>query len=215
MIHSNTEAVEVSHFSSEREVQQELVAKVQEIVEQAQESAEVSEARRANGVAEMEVNRLRGAHRELLGRSKKLREDSQSVAGRLESALIDGGELTATQLDNLVRLEADQRATMRAVERIVERLTPAAEMAHLEAAAALFLAQARELRRVADERIRHTARLMADAAQHEGEIVFDPRKTVSGLLTLHAEELERRAADHLRWADEKRRQHERLLEGIR
>jgi hypothetical protein len=96
----------------------------------------------------------------------------------------------------------------------VERLTPEAEMAHLEATAEVFLAHARELRRIAEERIRHTARLMADAAQHEGEIVFDPRKTVSGLLTLHAEELERRAADHLRWADEKRRQHERLLEEI-
>jgi hypothetical protein len=214
MIHSNTEAVEVSHYSSEREIQEELVAKVQQIVDEACQAPAVSAARKVCDAAEGEVGRLRYSHRGLLERSKKLREDAQSVAVRLETALIDGGELTAAQLDNLVRLEAGQRATMRAVERIVERLVPAAEMAHLEAAAEAFLAHARELRRVAAERIQHTARLMAEAAHHEGEIVFDPRKTVSGLLALHAEELERRAADHLRWADEKRRQHERLLEEI-
>jgi hypothetical protein len=214
MIHSNTKAVEVSHFTSEEDVQQELLTKVQEIVSEAAGAADAKAARQICDAAEKEVHRLRGAHRELQGRSKKLRDDSHATAGRLETALIQGGELTAAQLDNFTRLEAEQRATMRAMERIVERLAPAAEMAQLEAAADAFLAHARELRRVAEERIKHTARLMADAAEHEGEIVFDPRKTVSGLLTLHAEELERRAADHLRWADEKRRQHERLLEEI-
>ena len=116
----------------------------------------------------------------------------------MDDSLIEGLPVTAAQLDTYVRLEAEHRATLRASERVVERLLPVAEINAMELQAEEFVAHARELRRVADERMKITARLLADAAEHEGEIAFDPRNTVSGMLTAEADELERVALDNRR-----------------
>ena len=204
MIQSDTESIEVSHFTSEEEVARELEAKVRALVEEARDAAEVAEARRLREAAEARREKLKRASRELGERAKILYEENRKAAGRVDEALIEGNRVTAAQLDTHVRLEAEHRAILRASERVVERLLPVAEIEAMEVEASEFFTHARELRRVADERMKVTARLLAEAAEHEGEIAFDPRNTVSGLLTAEADELERRGRDYLKWADERR-----------
>jgi hypothetical protein len=204
MIHSETETIEVSHFTSEEEVTRELEIKVRGLVEAARQAAGVAEATQQRESAEALRDKLKRASRDLGERAKGLFEENRKAAGRVDDALIEGLPVTAAQLDTHVRLEAEHRATLRASERVVERLLPVAEINAMELQAEEFLAHARELRRVADERMKITARLLADAAEHEGEIAFDPRNTVSGLLTAEADELERRARDYMRWASERR-----------
>jgi hypothetical protein len=204
MIQSETEIIEVSHFPSEEEVARELEAKVRDLVETARGAESVAGATRVREAAEERRDKLQRASRELAGRAKTLFDENRKAAGRVDDALIEGLPVTAAQLDKHVRLEAEHRATLRASERVVERLLPLAEIEAMEQQAEEFFSHARELRRVADERMKVTARLLAEAAAHEGEIAFDPRNTVSGMLTAEADELERRGRDYMGWAGERR-----------
>jgi hypothetical protein len=210
MMHSETETIEVSHFSSAEEAGEALETKVKELVEQALAAAPVAEARAQREVCERRRDQLRQSRRDLVERAKALAEENTRAAGRLDDALIEGQRLTATQLDNHVRLESEHRAIIRANGRLVERLLPCTEIELLELLAAEVFTHARELRRVAAERIEKTARLLAQAAEYEGEIAFDPRNTISGLLTAEAEQLERRGRDHLKWASERREKFDAL-----
>jgi hypothetical protein len=210
MIQSETETIEVSHFTSEEEVTRELEGKVRGLVEAAREAGAVAAAVQARVEGDERREKLVGASRKLGERAKRLYEENRKAAGRVDDALIEGVRVTAAQLDMHVRLEAEHRATLRASARVVERLLPAAEVEAMELQSEEFFAHARELRRVADERMKLTARLLAEAARHEGEIAFDPRNTVSGLLTAEADELERRARDYMKWAAERRERYEAL-----
>ena len=204
MIHSDTETIEVSHYTSEAEVQRELEAKVRGLVEEARSAGDVAEARLVREAAEARREKLKRANRELAERARILFDENRKAAARVDDALIEGHSVTAAQLDTHVRLEAEHRATLRACERVVERLMPMAEIDAMETQAAEFFIHARELRRVADERMKVTARLLAEAADHEGEIAFNPRNTISGLLTVEADALERRGRDYLKWATERK-----------
>ena len=214
MIQSETESIEVSHFTSEEEVARELESKVRGLVEAAREAAEVAQARAVREASEARREKLKRASRELAERAKSLYDENRRAAARVDDALIEGHPVTAAQLDTYVRLEAEHRATLRASERVVERLLPVAEIDAMELQAVEFLVHARELRRVADERMKVTARLLADAAEHEGEIAFDPRNTVSGMLAVEADELERRARDYMKWADERRDKYAKLAQQL-
>jgi hypothetical protein len=191
-----------------------LETKVRGLVEEARAAADVAQARRVHEAAAARREKLKLANRELTVRAKTMLEESRKSGNRVDEALIEGQPVTAAQLDTHVRLEAEHRAVLRACERVVERLLPMAEIEAMEAQAGEYFAHAHELRRIADERMKVTARLLADAAEHEGEIAFDPRNTVSGLLTVEADEMERRARDYLKWAAERRDQYEALAKQL-
>jgi hypothetical protein len=206
--------MEVSHFSNADDIQREMDAKVREIAREAFEAEPVAAARKETEQAESRRDSLKVSNQELATRAKGMWEEYRRSALRVDDALIAGVAVTAQQLDNFVRLEAEHKAVLRAASRVVEHLLPEAEILALEATAQEYFTQARQLRQVADERMKVTARLLADAAEHEGEIAFDPRNTISGALTVHADELDRRGRDHLQWAVQRREKWEQIKEQI-
>jgi hypothetical protein len=145
---------------------------------------------------------------------KRIAEVTASIASQSEEgelAWATGAGFDLQSLDSLMRLEAEHRLLTRANRRLIERLMPAAEIEGLHASAQHLLAKASALRAEAQRRIARTAELMAEAAEFEGHIEFDPAQTLSGALIAHAEELEKQADNHRRWAAEREAKHEKTL----
>jgi hypothetical protein len=96
-----------------------------------------------------------------------------------------------------------------AAAQIVEHLLPQAEIAEIRATADHSTAQAVALRDVAAERLRRTNELIAGAAEHEGEIAYDPAKTISGVLLAQAKQLDLVAGNQRRIAQEREQDYQR------
>lgn len=159
---------------------------------------------------------LKTAQARLVRQSKELSQARKELAAQLEDRLIEsqtaGSKVSSIEgLKRLAQLDAEHRLTTLANSKILERLLPRAEILSLECASAHFRSQADALRVVAEDRLRKTTEMMADAAQHEGSIVFDPSQTLSGVLHQYADELDKQAANHRTWAQQRAEDHERLI----
>lgn len=148
----------------------------------------------------------------------RLMRDMQDLGRRLaecgraaEDAVI-GGE--KADLATLAKQEMEHRLVSRANQRIVERLLPEADIEELLANANLLASRAKAIRAEAESRIAKTAQLMAEAAEFEGHIAFDPANTLSGALLAHAAELEAQVDNHRHWAGERSDKHEQRLREI-
>jgi len=162
------------------------------------------------------VAQLKAAQGKLVQDAKELSEGRREAARQIEDGLIeskiDGRKWSPSEsLDRLAKLDAHHRLVTAANSKVLERLLPAAEIASLELAAAHYRTQASALREVAEDRLRKTTELMADAAEHEGSIVFDPTQTLSGILHQQAAELELQATNHQTWAEQRKEEHFRLV----
>src|SRR6185369_2266928 len=107
-------------------------------------------------------------------------------------------------------LEREHSVVTEAVVEIGEHLLPTAEVAELRAAAEFCSTQAKALREVTADRMDKTQKLMASAAEHEGEITYDPARTVSGVLLAQANQLEIEAANRRRIAHEREEEYLRV-----
>jgi hypothetical protein len=113
------------------------------------------------------------------------------------------------QLGSLPALESELKLVTQAAAQIVEHLLPQAEIAEIRATADHSTAQAVALRDVAAERLRRTNELIAGAAEHEGEIAYDPAKTISGVLLTQAKQLDLVAGNQRRIAQEREQDYQR------
>ena len=175
----------------------------------------VVEAREARDAAAGEVARLKLARSRLSDRAREIFDELRNLSAALDDALIEdaGGDLSK-KLKGLGALEAEHRAVLRASSRVVEHLLPMAEIAELFRESEHLASRARALRGAASERIRKTAEMLADAAEHEGGIVFDSTNTLSGEMQRQAEELERQAANYAQWAKEREEQYRKMAKEL-
>ncbi|MEO8025040.1 MAG: hypothetical protein ABI823_01120, partial [Bryobacteraceae bacterium] len=163
------------------------------------------------------VAQLKAAQGRLVQQARELSNARRELAGRLETGLIESLAAgrkwaSANELEQLARIDAEHRLVTAANSKVLEHLLPRAEIESLERAAARYRAQAVVLREVAEDRLRRTAEMMSEAAAHEGGIVFDPTQTLSGVLHQQADELDKQAANHQTWAQQKAEGHARLVE---
>ncbi len=175
------------------------------------EAARLAYEERVNRVAQ-----LKTAQGRLVREAKDLSEARRTATRQLEDTLIaarvDGRKWSPSDgLDKVGKIDAHHRLVTASNSRVLEHLLPAAEIETLELAGAQYRAQAAALREVAEDRLRKTTELMADAAEHEGSIVFDPTQTLSGILHHQAAELEIQAANHQTWALQRREEHARIV----
>jgi len=209
--------IEVSQFDSPRDASEDLQQKLQQLIAEAEAAEPVAGLRAKREGAAEGVRTLKRAHAHLTQRSKEVLQSVRETESRIDDLLIDS-PANAAELDKALkecsRRDTDYRAISRAILQIVERRLPLAEILQLEAEAEEQFALAHELSRAAQDRIRRTAEMLAQAAAHEGEIAFDSKKTASGHLLAHAAECERRAQECWRWADERRARHGKLLKEI-
>lgn len=211
------EQIEVTPYESETEAQSELARKVREIMEDAQTHPEPSRTLAVRDEHKATVEHLRNSQTNLALRAREVQGKIREATAKLDDIWI-ANPVKPKQADQATRtleeLEREHRSVTRAALRIVEQRLPQAEIGLLFAEAEANFAMCVELREIAQERFRKTADLMAEAANHEGEILFDPSNTVSGQLQAQADEFERRGNDNERWADERRVQFTRLMKEL-
>lgn len=184
---------------------------LREIIERVETSEAVAQAADRHDKAVDRAAFLKQAQVRLMQDMQQLGRQLAEVGRAAEDSII-GGE--SPDLDRLAHCELTHRMVSRAHQRIVERLLPEADIEDLLANANLLASRARAIRAEAEARIAKTAQLMAEAAEFEGHIAFDPANTLSGALLAHAVELETQVDNHRRWAAERSDKHEQRLREI-
>lgn len=209
------ETIEVRAFSSTERMNEAMQQQLNAIYERVLANETIGAAHAAYEAGQERVAKLKSAQTSLAARAKRIFEDLKQAADHARTSLIEAhieareGSL-AEMLQSIAQLEQEHKAVSRANSHILEHLLPRADIQELGLASAYCKAKAQALREVALERIQNTAKLMAEAAAYEGEIAFDPLKTLSGELQIQATQLERKADEYLRWKSEREVDYERL-----
>jgi hypothetical protein len=201
-----THSVEVRAFPTDEQMNRAMQRQVDEIYQRILAADPLAGTFDVYEAARNKVGGLKDSQSRLSARARFLFEALRESSAVVESALIEGRAEPAA-VSRLIEIENEHRMVMRANSRILEHLLPQAEIEELERAADHLSSKAAAVRAVALERIHRTAELMAEAAEYEGGIVFDPVKTLSGELQIQAAEFERQAANYRRWAEERRNQY--------
>ena len=198
-----------------------IESKVEEILREILAAEVLQPAAAVREGSAQELAGLREAHAALMRRAKELVEAQATAAARAEEAVIAAARSQwreaawSSLAAQAAAVESEQRMITRANRRLLEHLLPAAEAASLEGMALECEAQGVAIQQASSERMQKTAELIASAAAHEGEIVFDPRRTLSGLLEARAQALFAQAEEHRRRARERRERHAAILRGAR
>jgi len=209
--------IEVTPYESETEARNELSRRVGEIVRDVETHPEPAQVLAVRDERAAAVSHLRESHASLALRAREIQGKLREATVALDEMWI-ANPVKSKQADQAARaiedMEREHRAVTRASLRVAERRLPQAEIDLLFAESEAGYAMCVALREIANERFRKTAELMTEAAQHEGEILFDPANTVSGHLHARAAEFERRGDDNLRWAQDRQVQFDRLTKEL-
>jgi len=177
----------------------------------------VSVANNQSEMAEKRIEQLKISRERLKARAAEISSETRQLNALCEEILTEkyAGETKQTDTSDhfhLLRdLETEHRIVKQAASRVTEHLLPKAEITGMRATAAFSKAQAVVMRDIAAERMSRTEELMAEAAQHEGEISYDPTRTVSGILIAQAQQLELTAGSQERVAYEREQDYSRTL----
>jgi hypothetical protein len=209
--------VQVNAFSSDDEMNRAMQQKLEAIYADIHGGAPVAQAFAAYENAQENVAKLKVAQAGLTQRARRIFEEMKSASSLVEARLIESpvGEV---DFKRLAALEIEHRSVSRANSRILEHLLPQAEIGELNREAEHLSAKAHAVREAANSRIEKTAKMMAEAAEHEGGIVFDSQNTLSGEMHAQATEFERQAVNYRTWALEREEQYLKLareMESIR
>jgi len=208
---TSTQTVEVRAFASEEALNSAMQKKLDAIYAEILQTAPVSEAFAAYEAAQLEVERLKRAQAGLTLRARAIFDEMKKATSTVDLALVeDAAADVAGKVKTLVPLEAEHRSVSRANSRIIEHLLPLAEIAELDRTADHLSAKAYAVRDAATQRIQRTAQMMAEAAEHEGGIVFDSLNTLSGEMRRQAAEFDQAANNYRSWARAREEQYLKL-----
>jgi hypothetical protein len=183
-----------------------LQRRVEEAIAEAERLDAVVEAVGAQKLAEEHLAQLRNAGRALNAQARELREQVSQASSKAVSKLIDcaasGAKPDYAPVTNLSAAEQRERVTGRAIERVVEHLTPLALIARLRADRDAYLARAQAVEGAAQERAERILGQLREAVSDEVVLPVDFSKGVAGALLTHASELRRLASEAVKNADE-------------
>jgi len=192
-----------------------LQEKLNEISVSVLERGPVSAASQKSDAAGARVRQLKESQKQLRTRATELGDEISRLTALCQDSLIEqfagakGVPDISKQLGSLPGLQIEHKLVTQAATQIAEHLLPKAEIAEIRAVADHSTAQADALREVAAERLRRTNELIAGAAEHEGEITYDPAKTISGVLLAQAKQLDTVAGNHRKIAHDREQDYER------
>jgi len=192
-----------------------LQEKLNEISVSVLERGSVSAASQKSDAAGARVRQLKESQNQLRTRANELGDEICRLTALCQDSLIEqfagakGVPDISKQLGSLPGLQIEHKLVTQAATQIAEHLLPKAEIAEVRAVADHSTAQADALREVAAERLRRTNELIAGAAEHEGEITYDPAKTISGVLLAQAKQLDTVAGNHRKIAHDREQDYER------
>jgi hypothetical protein len=207
--------VEVRVFSSDDELNSAMQKKLEAVYAEILAGGAVAAAQEAYEAAQRDVAKLKKSQARLTERGREIFGRMGQVCDSIETGLIESETSgIPAELKKLDALQGEHNAVLRANSRILEHLLPRAEIAELRRAAESLSIKAQAVREAAAQRIEKTARMMAEAAEFEGGIVFDSMNTLSGEMQRQAAEFERQAANYLEWARQREEQYLRVAKGL-
>lgn len=191
--------------ADERLLVSDLQKRLDEAILQAHNQDDVAEAMEAHRSAEAVVEKLQTASRVLNDQARHLRDQISVAADKTLDKLISSagsGKLDFAQAANLASLEHRERLISRALERVVEHLTPLAQVARARAESHALMAHARAIEAAAQQRAEKVLGQLRDAVSDEVVLPIDMSKGVAGALLTHAAGLKRRAMETSGHADQ-------------
>ncbi len=195
------------HFvatGDEQRLSQDLQARLDESLRQAEEKPDVVAAAEAHREASDRLQELKKAERGLHQYARESGAEMTRVAQKaLDSVIVSasGGTPDFGELDGLTAIETRNRFTARALERLVEHLIPLAQIAELRADSHELLTRARVIEAIAQERAERLLGQLRDAVNEEIVLPVDMSKGVAGALLAHAGGLKKLAVQQAENAD--------------
>jgi len=185
--------------SDQQLVAEDLQKRLAEAVEEAVAQPDVGKADEEYQAAETTFREFQQAARALNAHAKELREQIASSSGQVLEKLIGAAACGAKpeygRLADLGALEQREKLAAKAIERVVEHLTPLALVARLRAESHAHLMRARALEAAAQQRAERVLSQLRDAVSDEIVLPVDLSKGVAGALMNHAAELKRLARE--------------------
>jgi uncharacterized protein (UPF0147 family) len=179
------QTVAVQAHSSPKAQSEATQKQLRQILTRLDQSGPVGEARKAMEAAKARIASLRQAQTRLMQTASTLPRNLRAAAASAQNELIEGDGLERALVEPAVEiagLEAQYRLVLSASERLAEQSLPTAEIDELRRTSDHLLAQAKALRQESAQRIAKTAKMIAEAAQFEGNITFNASETLSGVL---------------------------------
>ena len=195
------------HFvatGDELRLSQDLQARLDDSLRLAEEKPEVVASRELHCAATDRLQELKKAERGLHQYARESGAEMARAAHRALDAVIGsaaGGKPDFRGLDGLTAIEARNRFTARALERLVEHLIPLAQIAELRADSHELLTRARGIEAIAQERAERLLGQLRDAVSEEVVLPVDMSKGVAGALLAHAGGLKKLAVQQAENAD--------------
>jgi hypothetical protein len=211
---AKTPTLEAVSTKDQQALAQDLQKRAEESIVAAEARPEVVAARSAQQKAETRLAQLRKAERALSGYARDSREQMAVAEGAAIEAMVESAASKAKidfkKLEGLATLENQNRVASRAIEHLIEKLIPLAQIANLREEAHALMAEARAVDEIAQERAQKVLGAIRDAVTEEMVLPVDMSKGVAGALVAHAIRLKHRAVEISENADRmERAYHER------
>ncbi|MGH9559158.1 MAG: hypothetical protein ACRD30_07945 [Bryobacteraceae bacterium] len=194
---ARTSTLQAVATEDDRELAQDLRRRVEEAIAAAEAEPEVTEAVEAQRAAEENLAKLRQAERTLSEFTKRSREYLAAAAQSAMETIVETAASGKPEFKETARLSAIEnrnRQASRAIEHIVERLIPGAQIASLRLESHALMAQARAIEGAAQKRAEKLLGQIREAVTEEMILPVDLSKGVAGALLAHAAGLRKRAA---------------------
>ncbi len=197
---TKTPTLQAVAADDEQVLAEDLKKRLEQALQQAVEDPEVVNAAAEYQAAESALRALQSAARGLNAHVKELREQTAVASAKaldklIQSAAVAEAKLDYAKLGDLAALEQREKLAAKAIERVVEHLTPLALVVRLRAEAHAHAVRARAIEAVAQQRAERVLSQLRDAVSDEIVLPVDFSKGVSGALMSNAAELKRLARE--------------------
>ncbi len=197
---TKTPTLQAVAADDEQVLAEDLKKRLEEALQQAVEDPEVANAAAEYQDAESALRALQSAARGLNAHVKELREQTAAASAKaldklIQSAATADSKLDYAKLGDLAALEQREKLAAKAIERVVEHLTPLALVARLRAEAHAHAVRARAIEAAAQHRAERVLSQLRDAVSDEIVLPVDFSKGVAGALMSNAAELKRLARE--------------------
>jgi len=197
---SKTPTLQAVATHDEQVLAEDLQNRLDEALALAVAQPHVVKAEEEYQTAESSLRALQQATRSLNAQVKELREQMAAASGKaldklIESMALSGGKPDYARLGDLAGIEQRTHLANKAIERLVEHLTPLALIARLRAEAHAHMVRARAIEAAAQQRAERVLTQLRDAVSDEIVLPVDLSKGVAGALMNHAAELKRLARE--------------------
>lgn len=216
---ARTPTLEAVATKDQQALTQDLRKRAEESIAAAEARPDVVQAREAQHKAEERLNLLRKAERALSGYARDSREQMAAAEIAALETLVESAATKAKidfkKLEGLATLENQNRVASRAIEHLIEKLIPVAQISNLREEAHALMAEARAVEEIAQQRADRVLSVLRKAVNDEMVLPVDMSKGVAGALVAHAARLKKRAVDISENADHIERAYQERMKGRR